>query len=88
MMSGIIPQIGEHYRHYKSAGGNHHTYEIIGIAKHSETEELLVVYKPLFDGSEDTRLGDAQMAARPLFMWHDTIVREGKEMPRFIKITE
>ena len=76
------PTIWATYRHYKSTWWTNHTYEVIGIAKHSETEENLVIYKPLFD-AESTRLGDAQFAARPLSMWFDTIEREGKSMPRF-----
>jgi hypothetical protein len=81
-----IPQQGEHYRHYKSTGWDDHTYEIKWIAKHSETEELLVTYIPLYRWAEQTRLGDAAMAARPLEMWSDMVMWEGKEVKRFTKI--
>ena len=40
---------GQIRRHYKSNGGDNHTYRIIGLAKHSENEETLVIYQPLFD---------------------------------------
>lgn len=76
------PQIWAIYRHYKSTWWTHHTYEVIGIAKHSETEEELVIYKPLFD-AESTWLGNAQFAARPVSMRFDQIEWEGKSMPRF-----
>lgn len=76
------PIIWAIYRHYKSTWWSNHTYEVIGIAKHSETEEELVIYKPLFD-AESTRLWDAQFAARPVSMWFDEIEREGKSMSRF-----
>ncbi len=76
------PQIWATYRHYKSTWWSNHTYEVIGIAKHSETEEELVIYKPLFD-AESTRLGKAQFAARPVGMRFDDIEWEWKEMQRF-----
>ena len=78
----LVPRVGEIYRHYKSTWWDHHTYEIVWIAKHSETEEELVIYKPLFDG-EQTWLGDSQYAARPVRMWFDTIERKWKTTPRF-----
>jgi hypothetical protein len=48
------------YRHYK---GKH--YEVIGVAKHSETEELLVVYRPLY--------GERGLWVRPLAMFEETL---------------
>ena len=64
------------YRHFK---GN--VYEVIAIAKHSETEEDMVVYKPL-DGDK-RGLG---IWVRPLNMWNEMITRDGKTFPRFEKI--
>jgi len=61
------------YRHFK---GN--VYEVIAIAKHSETEEDMVVYKPLD--------GDQGIWVRPLSMWSEIITRDGKTFPRFEKI--
>lgn len=58
------------YRHFK---GNE--YEVIGVAKHSETQEELVVYKTLY--------GDFDMWLRPLEMFLDTKELEGKTVPRF-----
>ncbi len=48
------------YRHYK---GKH--YEVIGIAKHSETGESLVVYRPLY--------GARGLWVRPLKMFEETL---------------
>lgn len=48
------------YRHYK---GKH--YEVIGVAKHSETSELLVVYRPLY--------GERGLWVRPLSMFDETL---------------
>ena len=58
------------YRHYK---GNE--YAVIGVAKHSEDESELVVYKPLY--------GDQRLWVRPLSMFVETIQVNGKTMPRF-----
>jgi len=58
------------YRHFK--GGE---YEVIGIARHSETEEEVVVYRPLY--------GDGGLWVRPLAMFTGTVERDGKQVPRF-----
>lgn len=60
------------YRHYK--GG---VYEVLGIAKHSETLEEMVVYRSL-DG--------AHTWVRPRKMFLEDVVWEGKKQPRFQKI--
>lgn len=74
MESGLIP--GSCWRHYKSHGGNDHTYEVVGIAKHSETDEELVVYRPLYDVSKDSWVYGFDFAVRPLSIWFDEIERE------------
>lgn len=61
------------YRHFK---GNE--YEVIGIAKHSETQEPLVIYRALY--------GEGQLWARPASMWNETVERDGKTYPRFTYI--
>jgi hypothetical protein len=58
------------YRHYK---GN--TYQVIGIAKHSETEEDLVVYRALY--------GECGLWVRPLDMFCEKIEVGGTLIPRF-----
>lgn len=63
------------YRHYK---GNE--YEVIGIAKHSETLEPMVVYKALY--------GEGQIWVRPAHMWNETVTVNGVEMKRFTYISE
>ena len=67
-MANEIP-LGE-YRHFK---GNE--YEVVGVARHSETDELLVVYRPLY--------GDGGLWVRPLAMFVGTVVHDGVEVPRF-----
>ena len=58
------------YRHYK---GN--DYEVIGIARHSETEEELVAYRTLY--------GDGSLWVRPLAMFMEDVVVDGRQVPRF-----
>ncbi len=63
------------YRHYKGK-----KYEVIGIAKHSETLEELVIYKALYESKE---FGDFALWARPAKMFSETISIEGKTIQRF-----
>ena len=63
------------YRHFK---GNE--YEVIAIAKHSETTEDYVVYKALY--------GDGGMWVRPASMWNETVERDGITYKRFTYIGE
>lgn len=58
------------YRHFK---GNE--YEVVAIAKHSETLEEMVVYKALY--------GDGGYWVRPASMWNETVTRDGKTFKRF-----
>ncbi len=58
------------YRHYK--GGE---YEVLGVATHSETEESLVVYRPLY--------GERGLWVRPLAMFVETVECDGEVVPRF-----
>lgn len=63
------------YRHFK--GGE---YEVIGIARHSETREEMVVYRALY--------GEGGLWVRPASMWEETVTRDGKTSPRFTYIGE
>ena len=63
------------YRHFK--GGE---YEVIGIARHSETLEDMVVYRALY--------GEGGLWVRPASMWTETVTRDGKTYPRFTYIGE
>ncbi len=60
------------YRHYK--GGE---YEVIGVARHSETHEPLVVYRPLY--------GEGALWVRPHAMFFGTLEVDGRTVTRFQK---
>lgn len=63
------------YRHFK---GNE--YEVLHLARHSETMEELVVYRALY--------GDFSVWVRPASMWNETVERDGKSYRRFSLISE
>ncbi|MGH8764722.1 MAG: DUF1653 domain-containing protein [Burkholderiales bacterium] len=62
------------YRHYK--GGE---YEVIGVARHSETLEPLVLYRPLYNASG--------LWVRPYAMFFEQIEVDGRRQPRFARTT-
>jgi len=70
-----FPKKGK-YRHFK--GGE---YELLYIARHSETDEPMVVYKALYECGE-TPLNEG-IWVRPVSMWTETVTRDGKTFPRF-----
>ena len=61
------------YKHFK---GRH--YEVLGVARHSETEEELVVYQPLY--------GARNLWVRPLSMFCEMVGVSGKKVPRFMYV--
>lgn len=63
------------YRHFK---GNE--YELLGVARHSETLEPMVVYRALY--------GDGGLWVRPAAMWTETVHREDYHGPRFQYVEE
>lgn len=63
------------YRHFK--GG---LYDVIGLARHSETADILVVYRALY--------GEGGLWVRPLGMFTESVMHEGVEQPRFARVSE
>ena len=71
-----MPQIKlGRYRHFKGM-----EYEVIGVAKHSETLEPMVVYRALY--------GDGALWVRPADMWNEVVERDGQVFQRFTYIGE
>ena len=58
------------YRHFKGK-----EYQVLGLARHSETLEEMVVYRPLY--------GEGGLWVRPASMWNEIVEREGYSGPRF-----
>lgn len=63
------------YRHFK---GNE--YEVMFVAKHSETLETMVVYRALY--------GEGGVWVRPASMWNEEVERDGVSVKRFTYICE
>jgi hypothetical protein len=63
------------YRHYKGKD-----YLVVGVARHSETEEELVVYR--------TDYGDRSLWVRPKAMFLETVEVDGQAVPRFLFVGE
>lgn len=63
------------YRHYKGRD-----YQVIGVARHSETEEELVVYRTLY--------GEHDLWVRPLAMFIEQVTIDGEAYPRFTFVSE
>ena len=61
------------YRHFK--GGE---YEVLCIARHSEDESPMVVYRPLYN--------DSGLWVRPADMWNEIVVRDGRTYTRFLRV--
>ena len=63
------------YRHFK---GNE--YEVLGVARHSETLEDMVVYRALY--------GDGGLWVRPAAMWSETVEKDCDRSPRFVPVED
>ena len=63
------------YRHFKGSA-----YEVLAVARHSETEEPMVVYRALY--------GDGGVWVRPAEMWREEVTRNGKTFKRFERMDE
>ena len=63
------------YRHFKGM-----EYEVIGIARHSESLEEMVVYRALY--------GKGELWVRPAAMWTESVTRDGVKQPRFAYVED
>lgn len=63
------------YRHFKGK-----LYEVLGMAKHSETCEDMVIYRACYD--------EGTIWVRPAGMWNETVERDGVTCQRFTKVDE
>lgn len=63
------------YRHFKGKD-----YELLFIARHSETEEPMVIYRALY--------GERGLWVRPAAMWAETVERDGRRVRRFARLDE
>ncbi len=88
-----VPEKGfyYHYKHDPAGSVNNYAYEVIGVGVHSEDDcrpedANMVVYLPIYEASvfKAGKLFDL----RPIDMWMGEVVKDGKNFPRFKKITD
>lgn len=85
-----------HYKHDPKGSINNHAFEVLGVGFHTEDdarsgEEHFLVYRPLYESSvyvASKELSIPCFDARPLGLWMEAIEKDGKEVPRFQKISE
>ena len=68
------------YEHYKSTTDSKRYYQVLGFARHTETEEIVAVYIPLYVTPEHTEL---RLQVRPLDMFMEEVEHNGEVVPRF-----
>jgi hypothetical protein len=76
-----------HYKHDQSGPINNYAYEVVGVGHHTEQDGVyMVVYRPLYESSVYTagKLYDL----RPLEMFMEEVIKDGKTFPRFNLITD
>jgi hypothetical protein len=66
------------YRHSKTGK----LYRVIGVAKHSETLEELVVYEALYENPL------SKLWVRPKSMFLEEVILDGKKVPRFVFVVD
>ncbi len=72
-LPALPPATPGRYRHYKGLD-----YQLLGVVRHSETLEPLVLYRPLYRASGDW--------VRPYTMFFGDVVIDGIRQPRFARI--
>ncbi len=75
-----LPIIGAIYAHYKSTELDPKNCEIINLAKHTETDEIIVIYRPLYDCEW---LENYELCVRPVEMFMENVEHNGVIVPRF-----
>jgi len=88
-----VPEKGfyYHYKHNPALSINNYAYELIGVGIHSEDDckpedSNMAIYLPIYE-SRAFRAGKF-FDLRPLEMWMGNVIKDGKTIPRFQKITD
>ena len=76
LLPANAPKAGEVYAHYKTGD----KYRVIDIALHSNDDECMVIYEPMYKNPA------AKLFARPCREWRETVEWQGQKVERFVKI--
>jgi len=89
-----VPEPGYyyHFKHDPDGPLNNYAYYIYGVGHHTEDDcrpedTFMQVYRPLYEASYAFRNG-GMFDLRPLHMFYQPAMREGREVPRFTRITD
>jgi len=85
-----IPKKGfyYHYKHDPNGSVNNYAYEVMGVGSHTEEDEtFMVVYRPLYEEASVYQAGKL-FDLRPLSMFMEEVMKEGRTFPRFTPITD
>ncbi len=89
-MNKLEPGFYYHYKHDPTKDVGNYAYEVLNIAHHTEMEDFdeaaMVVYRPLYEAKVYT--AGKHWDVRPLNMFMENVIKDGKEFPRFVKITD
>lgn len=72
-LAALPPAAPGRYRHYKGLD-----YQLLGVVRHSETLEPLVLYRPLYQAGGDW--------VRPYAMFFEDVIIDGVKRPRFVRV--
>lgn len=91
------PGLYYHYKHDPSGSVDNYAYEVVAVGFHTEDdpregEAHFVVYRPLYESAPvylaSKQFGIQCVDCRPLGMWMGNVEKDGKEIPRFSRITD
>ena len=75
-----------HYKHDPSESVNNYAYEVLNIANHTETDEYMVVYRPLYESA--VYKAGKMWDVRPHTMFMERVIVKGEEQMRFTPIAD
>lgn len=79
-MTNIKKGFYYHFKHDPKLSINNYAYEIVAVAKHTETGEITVIYRPMY---KNEWLEEAEVFSRPIEMFMDTVEKPEYTGPRF-----
>lgn len=87
-----LPGFYYHYKHDSEGDEYNYAYELVGIGHHTEEDcrpedAFVAVYRPLYESALVFRSGKL-FDIRPLSMFTEIVVKDGKELPRFSYIED
>jgi hypothetical protein len=83
----LQPGFWQHYKRDDTISAEHGRYFVVGVGQHTENEEELVCYFPLYN-DEHKGIVRGVLSFRPFSMWHEVVEYKGRDVVRFFKIID